>query len=206
MRKSMYIIRHGRSLANERGVIVSELINGEKKEFGLAPVGVRQAEEAGRRISEELSSAGQAADQLVFFSSPFSRALQTARVVMNTLELPPDHPLEIAPELRERYFGPELELGPHSGYDRVWAADRQDPSSPAGGSGESVQEVAERLQTFFSKINDAHPNSVVVLVSHGDTLQIAQSVLLTDGSAEVMKKHRDFAMETGEVRILNNHT
>ncbi|OEL12567.1 hypothetical protein BAE44_0026414, partial [Dichanthelium oligosanthes] len=50
LRNSCWILRHGRSVPNERGLIVSSLENGTKPEFGLAPQGFEQARAAGELL------------------------------------------------------------------------------------------------------------------------------------------------------------
>jgi len=50
----LYVLRHGRSLANERGVICARIENGVKPEFSLAPLGREQAAMAGRQLKQEV--------------------------------------------------------------------------------------------------------------------------------------------------------
>ena len=52
----LYVLRHGRSLANERGVICARLENGVKPEFSLAPLGRKQATMAGRQLKQEVGN------------------------------------------------------------------------------------------------------------------------------------------------------
>lgn len=53
--------------------------------------------------------------------------------------------VQVAPELRERFFGAALELASHDNYCPAWENDEADPSSRPGGDGESVKNVAERV-------------------------------------------------------------
>jgi hypothetical protein len=55
----------------------------------------------------------------------------------------------VAPALRERYFGRNLELHSHDNYCPAWDNDLLDPSSVPGGDGESVAAVAARLQELL---------------------------------------------------------
>jgi broad specificity phosphatase PhoE len=55
----------------------------------------------------------------------------------------------VHPGLRERYFGDALELTSHDGYCPAWEADAADPASQPGGDGESVADVAQRLQQLM---------------------------------------------------------
>jgi len=178
---------------------VSDVANGVKAEYGLAEEGISQAQAAGVKLKEELSTAGIPLEKLHIFYSPFSRTKQTAEQVALTLGRPT---AEEAHALRERYFGTEFELGSHTRYTEVWEVDAQDPTSAAGGTGESVQEVANRLSEFLQSLRDkVDTSSAMLLVSHGDTLQITQAMLT--GEEEALKLHRSFALETGELRRLN---
>jgi len=140
-------------------------------------------------------------DKLYVCWSPFSRTAQTAEHACHAMGLATMHGEE-ACELRERYFGQDMELGSHSTYADVWEVDSTDPHQKAGGTGESVHEVAARVKTLLERLNDTEdPPSAILLVSHGDTLQITQAMLT--GDDERLKGHRSFALETGELRRLN---
>lgn len=57
--------------------------------------------------------------------------------------------LQVAPALRERYFGKDLELQNHSNYCPAWEVDAVDPTAAPGGDGESVAAVAARLRQLL---------------------------------------------------------
>ncbi|CAI7771926.1 unnamed protein product [Closterium sp. NIES-54] len=78
LRNRYVLLRHGRSLANERGLIVSSLVNGVAADYGLAAEGRQQAQRAGRQLKELLEQRGVAGRDVVVFASPFSRTQQTA--------------------------------------------------------------------------------------------------------------------------------
>ena len=74
-----------------------------------------------------------------------------------------------------------------------------------GGNGESVLDVAARLSALLQRALAEQPR-VLVLVAHGDTLQILQA-LLAQGDADasrddVLASHRRFGMQTGELRLV----
>ncbi|KAL6653159.1 hypothetical protein ACP70R_012084 [Stipagrostis hirtigluma subsp. patula] len=218
LRNRYWILRHGRSVPNERGLIVSSLENGEKPEFGLAPQGVGQARTAGQLLRKELEQLGVPVDSIKIRYSPFSRTTETARAVAGELGIPFEAPsCEVVMGLRERYFGPSYELFSHDKYAEVWAVDEADPcTAPQGG--ESVADVASRLAAVLSSMETEFHSSAILIVSHGDPLQIFQAVLsgtkentsfvndLTDlkvkGTkvASMLSQHRKFALVTGELR------
>ncbi|XP_044455008.1 agropine synthesis reductase [Triticum aestivum] len=217
-RNRYWILRHGRSVPNERGLIVSSLENGTKPEFGLAPQGVEQARSAGESLRKELEEMGVPVDSVKICYSPFSRTTETARVVAGVLGVPFEGPsCKATVELRERYFGPSYELLSHEKYAEVWAIDEADPFlAPEGG--ESVADVASRLAGVLSSADVEFHGSAVLIVSHGDPLQIFQAVLsgakenpsfLDDASglrkeslviSSVLSQHRKFALNTAELR------
>lgn len=229
----LWILRHGRSLANEAEIVVSTLANGVLPRYTLAPAGVEQAAAAGRALAAQLPATGMTPADVRFVASPFSRTLATARTAAAQLGLGDD---VVQPEeaLRERFFGSPAELGPHrcgrnlwlcetswaltrvhlprSAYEGVWAADTLDAHSHPGGDGESVHEVADRLRAALLRhvggLTASHAErAALVLVAHGDTLQILQAVLANaaddaDGAAaeERLRTHRRYGMATGELR------
>ncbi|KAJ4774963.1 Phosphoglycerate mutase family protein [Rhynchospora pubera] len=173
LRNNYWVLRHGRSIPNERGLIVSSLENGTREEFGLAALGVEQARLAGELFKKEMV------------------------------------------ELRERYFG-TLELLSHDKYAEVWALDEKDPSMPPEG-GESVADVASRLAVALLNMETAFQGCAVLIVSHGDTLQILQTLLQTlkENPSDnedmelrikncivnsVLSQHRKFSLSTGELQ------
>ncbi|KAL6841152.1 hypothetical protein ACP4OV_029121 [Aristida adscensionis] len=92
LRNRYWILRHGRSVPNERGLIVSSLENGAKPEFGLAPQGVQQARAAGQLLRKELQEMGVPLDSVKIRYSPFSRTTETARMVAGEFGIPPEAP------------------------------------------------------------------------------------------------------------------
>jgi broad specificity phosphatase PhoE len=85
----LYVLRHGRSLANEASLIVSSEENGVKPEYALAEKGKLQAAEAGRQLAAALAADAAAAANTVavtFYASPFSRTVETAAIASRAFE------------------------------------------------------------------------------------------------------------------------
>ncbi|GBG60624.1 hypothetical protein CBR_g8644 [Chara braunii] len=177
LRNRYWILRHGRSIPNEKGVVVSSLENGVRPENGLAPVGIEQAKEAGKKFIKELKEEGLGeadwANKVHIVSSPFSRTLDTSTAVMQVF--PVKVKFEVIPELRERYFGPAMELqSADKWYPVVWQVDRADYCrGPEGG--ESVVDVAIRMAGVVARLEKELKGCAILLVSHGDPLQIIQA-------------------------------
>ncbi|XP_072966502.1 metal-independent phosphoserine phosphatase [Typha angustifolia] len=218
LRNNYWILRHGKSIPNERGLIVSSLENGTNPEFGLASEGIDQARLAGELLQKVLKERNILSDDVRICYSPFARTVDTAKVVASVLGISFESSrCKEMIEIRERYFGPSFELLSHDKYAEIWALDEKDPfRSPEGG--ESVADVASRLATALSAIEAEFQGCTVLIVSHGDPLQILQAVLNAvkenpSSSKEdivskikevtvssILSKHRNFALFTGELR------
>ncbi|KAK8935400.1 hypothetical protein KSP39_PZI013217 [Platanthera zijinensis] len=216
LRNSYWILRHGRSIPNEKGIIVSSMENGTLKEFGLTPEGMQQAKLAGELFHKELKARNISMDAVRICYSPFSRTTHTSKIVAEELGIPfESFQCKVMKELRERFFGPPFELLSHDKYAEIWALDEDDPfRSPEGG--ESAAEVGSRLLTALEAMEAEYQGCSILVVSHGDPLQIFQTILRAakdeislgaDISSRikrvmthsVLTQHRNFALLTAEL-------
>ncbi|EFJ51472.1 phosphoglycerate mutase [Volvox carteri f. nagariensis] len=196
-----WLLRHGRSLANEAETIVSKPENGIDDRWTLAPVGEDQARAAGLKFRQALQAAERSSRQVLVYASPFSRTQRTAFLAAEAAGLQSEIcPVQVAPELRERFFGDKLELQPYNtAYGKIWERDEVSSTNVPGGNGESVDEVSSRIrQLFQQRLEAEHQGAIIMLVSHGDTLSILQATML----GEDPRLHRRFAFETAELRPL----
>lgn len=168
-------MRHGESKANEAGIIVS------RPELGCNAYGLT---ENGRKqviLSAEKSAALKISR---IITSDFLRARETAEIVANTNHLPTP---VVDINLRERWFG-EWEGKTDSHYEDVWLQD----TSPEQGNHtqvENVEAVLKRGLRVIQKLETQYSNEVLLLVSHGDLLQI----LRTAFEGVCASKHRYLA-------------
>ncbi|CAI9104825.1 OLC1v1003590C1 [Oldenlandia corymbosa var. corymbosa] len=145
LRNRYWILRHGKSIPNEKGLIVSSMENGILAEYELAAQGVDQATLAGHSFKQILLETNTRLENVRLCYSPFSRTTHTAKMVASVLDIPFEGPqCKVMPELRERYFGPSFELKSHDKYTEIWDLDVKDPFLPPEG-GESVADVVHRL-------------------------------------------------------------
>lgn len=158
-----HAMRHGQSKANEAGVIVSRIETDRDGDWGLSELGRRQARETAERC-------GLPADTVIC-SSDFARARQTAEIVRERLSVPE---VTLSEELRERCFG-DLEGTPASNYARVWQADNAGAGAQSGSGIESADAVLDRATALVADLERRYAGRDVLLVSHGDTLQILQA-------------------------------
>ncbi|MEW5304221.1 MAG: hypothetical protein WDW36_006847 [Sanguina aurantia] len=252
LRNNYWLLRHGRSLANEAEVIVSLLENGIQHKWSLSPTGLLQAQAAvtataapaaleadaadAPLCSASLSSSRGAAQLSVaplaslqqgastggivdsptpelqpdvllhyVYTSPFSRTVLTAQTAAGVAGMcTTGSQFRECVDLRERFFGSDLELQPYAAaYGHIWEHDELSAEShPGGGDGESVKDVAARIQLMFQRLEDEHQQGGlnILLVSHGDTLSILQATMT--GCGAQLGHHRRFAFETAELRRL----
>ncbi|CAJ1417190.1 unnamed protein product [Effrenium voratum] len=187
-------LRHGESKANAAKIIISDPKVGATKKYGLTPQGSLAASRTGKAFHKK------GAKRIVVVSSDFSRARETAQLFAKALRKA-GHicPMRVAKELRERRFG-KLEGGPDSRYKEVWVKDVRDPKSRAFGA-ESAEAVQQRTTRLVARLDKELPEGAdVVLVSHGDALQILQTAFKGISPAEHRSlKHLDRA-ELRELR------
>lgn len=182
------IMRHGQSNANARDVIVSRIENDQRGDYGLSDLGRQQALAAARGCGLPANT--------VICSSDFSRARQTAEIVRAHLGAPT---VVIAEALRERCFG-DWEGSATGNYARVWAADETNPCH-ADGNVEPTAAVLDRATAFIVDMERRYSGRDILLVSHGDTLQILQAGFLRMNPSQ----HRSLpALKTAEIRRLNS--
>jgi glucosyl-3-phosphoglycerate phosphatase len=181
------IMRHGQSKANARGIIVSRIENDRRGDFGLTELGRQQVLAAARRCGLP--------EGTVICSSDFSRARQTAGIMRACLGAAE---VVIAEALRERCFG-DWEGTPTANYACVWAADEASAGRGFDNHVEPATAVLDRATAFLVALEGRYSGRDILLVSHGDTLQILQAGFLRLDPS----RHRSLPeLATAEVRRL----
>lgn len=177
--------RHGHSLANQAHLIISHPRQGEAG-YGLSPQGRQQ-------VACTLANWPFPRPDRIL-SSPFARARETAELAAARFLCP----LGEDAALRERFFG-ALDGGPDLHYPDVWQQDELSPAHHYAGV-ESLNQVAERGWRLIEQLEQRHRGQTLLLVSHGDTLQI----LLTLALGLPLGRHRELKpLATAEVRELS---
>ena len=180
-------MRHGHSEANEAGIVVSDPDLGTTG-FGLSREGVGQVELT-------LSTNRELDQDTLIISSDFKRAWETAELMHTKLGC--TCPLITDRRLRERYFG-RHDGGSDSIYPQVWEMDRIDPSHTRNEI-ESADAVMQRAVDLIVELERDYRNIKIVLVAHGDVLQILQTAFARLSAGQ----HRDQPhLGTGELRRL----
>ncbi|MDI5921742.1 histidine phosphatase family protein [Halomonas sp. LR5S13] len=166
------LMRHGHSLANQQGLIIST------PEHGLAGFGLSSR---GREQLDGLLSDWCWAIPARILHSDFRRTTETAARIAQHFGLR----CEADTRLRERHFGAFEGEGDHR-YAEVWARDARDPAHRHAGV-EAVAEVAARMTELIADLEQHHAGETILLVSHGDPLQI----LLTALEGRELSQHRE---------------
>jgi probable phosphoglycerate mutase len=180
------VLRHGRSVANDQNVIVSDPRFGLEN-FGLTNTGQLQVNTMLQHRWKQISTV------TIVLASDFLRTRETATIVAGQLQLE----IQLSPLLRERYFG-DWEGLSCDHYLGVWQQDAVDPMVSRD-QVESVAAVANRMQTLIWQTEQQYQNEHILLVSHGDPLQI----LLTAMAGENLRQHRAIPkLQTAELRVL----
>lgn len=187
LKNKYYLMRHGRSLANEKGIIISDPANGCNS-YGLSETGRQQ-------IRESLESTTCLDGETLIYCSDFLRTMETASLASEILQSGIPTPTA---SLRERNFG-YYEKSDDSNYRKVWKKDVLD-----GGNNhkavESPDEVRARFISFINGMEKQFEGKDILLISHGDILQIA----LTWPKNVAAKDHRSQNhLETAEIRLFN---
>ena len=164
LRNEFVALRHGWSKANEAGLIISRIERGRLSDYGLHAKGRAQA----AAVTAPLRTLAGGRD-VVVLASDFSRTLETAEIAAGPLGCD----IVATPALRERDFG-DYEAGPNTAYDAVWEEDAVAASHASRGV-EPVLSVLARAAAAVKAVDEKCEDSLVLLVSHGDCLQILQT-------------------------------
>jgi broad specificity phosphatase PhoE len=179
-------MRHGQGKANVKNVIVSCIDNDNPVDYGLTDLGRRQA------VTAATSAASALSGDTVICSSDFARAAQTARIVAAAVGAAD---VTLTAALRERCFG-DWEGTACENYATVWAADKTCPDY-ADGHVEPASAVLARATAFIIELEQRYSGRDILLVSHGDTLQIMQTGFLLMNPGQ----HRELPhFEPAEIR------
>ncbi|MGH2760392.1 MAG: histidine phosphatase family protein [Actinomycetota bacterium] len=148
-------VRHG-EVHNPDGVIYSGLPG-----FGLSGLGRRQAAAVGEALSGTRLAA--------LYASPLDRAMETARVIgeHTGAEVIPDERLH---EWRhwQQFAGLTWEQL-RTDAREAWEAYQSDPGSVT--SGESLEALADRVDSWLGDVQAAHPTGLALAVSHLEPLR-----------------------------------
>jgi probable phosphoglycerate mutase len=155
----LLLIRHGQTAYNAEVRFMGQL------DIPLDETGRAQAAAVAGRLHNERPAA--------IYCSELSRARDTALALQSAI---PTHPaLRVDARLTEGHFGEwqGKTLASLEAFvaDRLasWQADRLHVTPPGG---ESLPEIAVRVEAAYLDICAAHPDQTVMIVAHGGSLQV----------------------------------
>lgn len=156
----LLLVRHGESTWN-----VERRVQGSVRDVPLTDRGRQQAAEAAALLAGE--------DAVALWSSDLRRAMDTAAPIGRALGLPV-HATEL---LREQALGSmEGRLSSELVVEPV--PEGQHIAEVRWGGGESVRDVYLRMERLVAQLRSSFaPGDTVVLVSHGDALQVLRAML-----------------------------
>lgn len=174
---SVYLIRHGESLANlHADLSLRAGFEGiDDAHVPLSGWGYQQAREAGQFLRHELQENHTQGRRLKIIRSPFSRTGQTTEGLLNGMQRQAE--VSISPHLREQDFGMFSCITDRRLIAKKWpeAHDRfvkdrqQDKYNAKPPQGESRADVVKRARQLVEeyRADFADPNTDVVLIGHG---------------------------------------
>jgi broad specificity phosphatase PhoE len=152
----LFLIRHAESYGN----LVVQAQTLSESDGGLTDLGCEQA----RRLAERLARTLQPD---VLYSSPTSRALQTAQSIGAAIGLP----VHTHAQLVELRLLKSIEGLTSEAAREGWLRARRTPDEPAFPGGESFRQLQTRAAAAIDDILQAHPGKRIAVVTHGGLIE-----------------------------------
>jgi probable phosphomutase (TIGR03848 family) len=188
---TVLLIRHGRTYANEQGVLA-----GTAEGTLLDDTGMAQAKAVGQDLSGLAPSA--------IISSPLERTMQTATLIAESLQRPDSQSFSIVQEPRLL----ECNYGDWTGKslsdlasEELWRAVQDHPSSVTfpGEFGESMASMQSRAVTAIRHWNDVlGPEALYIAVSHGDVIKS----IIADALGSHLDHFQRIRIDPGSVSVI----
>ena len=160
LKNRYFIMRHGKSKANEEGIIISNPQEGINN-YGLTDLGKDQVQKSSEK-NKLLDK------NTIIFCSDFKRAKETAEIVKKVIGIKEE--INFNKRLRERFFG-DWDKTADTNYPKVWQDDPADPDHELNNV-ESVNNVLNRAKNLIDQIENEYKDRKILFVAHGDVLQI----------------------------------
>lgn len=196
LRNTYFGVRHGESQANVAHLISSNPDIGVET-HGLSSYGRTQVVENTKLFLQNHPSH----NSFIIIASDFSRARETAEIIASNLSNSDNKTLtvQLDKRLRERFFG-IYDGTSDENYNVIWKNDQDNPEKNLNDQVEPVESVRERTTALVKELEDKYENQTILLVSHGDAIQILQTAFerLSNANQQRHLKH----LERAEFRSL----
>lgn len=154
MKTQIYFVRHGK-VKNPQNIWYGRL-----PRFGLDKEGILQLQNTANFFEKK--------DIDILYSSPLLRAIQSAKIIKNKLNIPKINISKKILEIKTSLQGSPFFEIEKMDYD-VFA------SNEKGIKGETIKDINKRMQSFIKNILKKHKGKKVIAVSHGDTIMIVKT-------------------------------
>jgi isoleucyl-tRNA synthetase len=150
---NLFFVRHGQAEHNTLGVMSADI----HLHRDLTDTGKSQAETVRDKVKDKNIS--------VIYCSPFHRTKQTAEIINKELGVE----VIFDDRLREKMSG-ELEGKPFELRTKELEASEDPYNHNVGNSGESYQDLENRMLEFINELSAKHQNENILVVTHGGVL------------------------------------
>ena len=155
----LFIVRHGEAESNLNNILNGNL---DKNHYSLTKRGKAQVEKTRNDFKDKKID--------LIFSSPFLRAKETAELIADVLGL------EVIIDDRLREVGVGQFEGKTVEEFGAKFSTKESRYEKADYGVESGKDVELRIKNFLDEINEKYKNKNIIVVSHGDPLQIFHSI------------------------------
>lgn len=208
-----FVMRHGESVPSSEKRVCTSLEAGKSPRNGLTANGrieVSTSITNWIKTDHDLIQSYLKKCKFKIVSSPFSRTRETAEIAK--AEIVKEFKKDISKkcnifvrsldDLKERSFGDfEGKLNSGDIYQSVWSLDKLNPDN-RNSKVESPNDVQTRASFAISKLDRKNPNTLFLVVSHGDTLKILQTAFQKKSASAHVDPSVVAPFSTAEIREL----
>ncbi len=178
--KKIITVQHTQSIHHINGMV------GSWTDWDFTEKGIRQAENIGARLAGELEE-----EEVKIYSSDLLRAKHTADIIAHHL----GSVVIVRENLRERNLGIAI------GKSVQWLRENMECKEKTVddrmfSDAESKRDVWNRLESFFAEMMSDEETTTLIIVSHGDTLSVFNTMFL-GLDVEALNKGELFGMAAG---------
>ncbi|HSX40462.1 MAG TPA: histidine phosphatase family protein [Candidatus Saccharimonadales bacterium] len=185
MTTSIYFVRHGEAQNPKK------LFYGRLPGFGLSKRGVKQVEQTAKYLKTQHID--------FIYSSPLLRAKETAQIIQKELGISQIYFSGKLMEVASSRQGLPMEQLREFDYEIF-------KTGTNGVTGETINEVLNRMEKFIKEISQKHEGKHVIAVSHGDPIMLVRAKItglpITNASLRPKDTHHATYIQQAEVDLV----